>query len=481
MPVLFNGKALIPAPFVAVSREEQTTEDGGHLGYTYPITVRGKVLADKGSPNSAGVFWASSGYPADESVPSDSRLAAVMKKQAALRNLFAAQGATFEVTGFDGTHGLLKCNPRVRRVTFPDGEGKGANWTDYSEYVIELEADCVNGSLFGDECGDGPKVARASNEWNIELLDEAKQTYRLTHAVSATGKRAYDETGALPRQAWEQARDYVLNLTGGGVGLGLVPARMAASGVLDADALQAFNYVRGQSLNELAGTFAVTESWVCYDPKGEPPAVHEQTVEQRFTLAENRTSVSVQGTVTGLEVRDNATRELLTARWDNARSKWEGYVRPFLLSVAAGSVSGVVINPTAVGATFGFNEAAGTVTYRYEFDNRPAPYTPGAVSEVVTVTNHGAADAFAQVPVLGRPYGPVLQSLGTVTAKKRSVAIEILMPPASTTFNAPAPSTAGIVLALAPRSPLGVFLEDDQESWTPATGRYSRQTTFVWE
>jgi hypothetical protein len=56
--------------------------------------------------------------------------------------------------------------------------------------------------------------------------------------------------------------------------------------------------------------------------------------------------------------------------------------------------------------------AAGTVTYRYEFDDRPAPYTPGAVSEVVTVTNHGAADVFAQVPVLGRPYGPVLQSLG---------------------------------------------------------------------
>jgi hypothetical protein len=61
------------------------------------------------------------------------------------------------------------------------------------------------------------------------------------------------------------------------------------------------------------------------------------------------------------------------------------------------------------------------------------------------------------------------------------VAIEILMPPATTTFWRPGPDTAGIVLALAPRSPLGVFLEDDQESWTPATGRYTRQTTFVWE
>jgi hypothetical protein len=29
MPVLFNGKALIPAPFVAIAREEVTAEDGG--------------------------------------------------------------------------------------------------------------------------------------------------------------------------------------------------------------------------------------------------------------------------------------------------------------------------------------------------------------------------------------------------------------------------------------------------------------------
>jgi hypothetical protein len=83
---------------------------------------------------------------------------------------------------------------------------------------------------------------------------------------------------------------------------------MAAPGCSTPTALQAFNYVRGQSLNELAGTFAATETWVCYDPKGEPPAVHEQTVEQRYALADNRTAVTVQGTVTGLEVRDNSTR-----------------------------------------------------------------------------------------------------------------------------------------------------------------------------
>lgn len=477
MPVLFDGKPLYPTPFITVSREAQTTEDGTRLGYVYAISVRGKVVADKGSPNSSGAFHTGPGYPADEVVAAASRFTAVMKKQAAVRALFAEDGRLFEVTGWDGASGLLKCNPRVRRVTFPDGEGRGANWTETAEYTVELEADCVQGSLFGDECGAGPKVSRASNEWSIELIDEAKQTYRLTHSVSATGKRAYDETGALAKAAWEQARDYCL----GTVGLGLVPARMSASGVLDADSLQAFNYVRSQSLNELTGTFGVQESWVCYDPQGQPPAVHEQTVEQRYSAADTRTAVSVAGTVTGLEVRDNTTRSLLSTRWANARAKWTGHIYDTILSVAQASVSGVALHPVPVNATFSFNELAGSITYRADYDNRPVPNTPGAVSESITVTNQGAADAFAQVPVLGRPFGPVLQGLGTVTAKKRTIDIDILMPPATTTYGAAPPVTAGIVLALAPASPLGVFLEGDQESWTPATGRYTRQTTFVWE
>jgi hypothetical protein len=481
MPVLYRGNAFIPAPFFTIAREEVLAEDGRLLKYVYPISIRGTLATDKGSPNSAGAFWTLSGSPPDESIPAAGRFTAILKKQEAIRHLFAVSGGTLEIQGNDGFT-PFKCNPRVKRVTFADAQGKGVNWTEACEYTVELEADCVHGLLYGDECAGvvGAQVSRASNEWNVELVDEAKQTYRLTHAVSATGTRHYDETGALTKEAWEQARDYVLGLVSGGVGLGLVPDRMSAPAVLDATALQAFNYVRSQSVNELAGTFAATETWVCYDPKGEPPAVNDYTVEQRYARADNRTTVTVQGTITGLQVGNNSTYAVATTRWQNARDKWLTKVLPFMLSTAQNTV-GVSLNPVPVEATFGFNENAGVVTYRYGFDDRPTPVVPGAVSEVLTVTDQNAADVFARVPVLGRPYGPVLQGLGTVTEKKRTITIEVLMPPSNTGFLAAAPNTDLTVLELAPAGGLALFLEEDQVSWTPNTGRYTRQTVYVWE
>jgi hypothetical protein len=480
MPVIHDSNALIPAPFLAIREEPVTDESGKRIGQTFLLTVRGKLTAEKGSPRADGSFWTASGYPPDQTVAADSRLTVILKKQAALRDLFKTDGKTFEVQGYDGMQ-PFKCNPRIKSVEFPDGEGKGANWTEYCEYVITMEADCVTG-LSGDDCFDGAKVSRTQNEWNIEVLDEDKGTYRLTHAASATGRRHYLEDGTLEKEAWEQARDWVLNVTGDGPGLGLVPDRMTAPGVLDADDLQAFNYIRSQAVNESAGTFAVTESWVCYDPQGEAPAVNEYTVNLRYSAQENRTTASVDGTVTGLAVRDNSTRELVSTKWENAVAKFDTNILPFMFSTAQNMVGAEnPLNPVAVSQAVGKNPVSGTITYHYEYDNRPTPVTPGALAEIVTLTNDNAADAFAQVPVLGRPFGPVLQSLGSVTAKRRSVSIEIQMPPSAQGYASIAPDTAAIVLSLFPFAGFAVFLEQDQESFTPATGRYTRQSTFVWE
>lgn len=480
MPVVYDSKKIIPAPFIAISKKTNRDDSGKPLGQTYQITVHGKLTAEKGSPNSSGVFWTASGYPADESIAADSRLTAILKKQAALRELFSVEGKTFEVQGYDGML-PFKCNPRIEEISFPDGEGKGANWTEYSEYIITMEADCVSG-LSGDDCGPGTHVLKTSNEWNIETIDEDKGTYRLTHSLSATGKRHYDETGALEREAWEAARDWVLNANGDGPGLGLVPARMVADGVLNASDLQAFNYLRSQSLNECTGVFSVTESWVCFDPKGEPPAINEWNVSLRYSANENRVTASIDGTITGLCVRDNNTRQFISSKWTNAEAKWLNYVFPYLFTTVQGAVGpSTPLNPVEVNRSLAMNEISGTITYHWEYDNRPTTVTPGAISETVTVTNSNAADSFATIPVLGRPYGPVLQGLGTVTAKKRTISIDILMPPTTIGYASSSPNTAPLVLVLAPFSSIAVFLESDEESWTPNTGRYTRHTVFVWE
>jgi hypothetical protein len=469
--VVYGNNALVPAPFVAISKEIITKEDGTPIAHTYAITLKGKLLAWKGSPGSSGAFWQSSGYPPDEVIQPSSMLAAILEKQSALRNLFATEGQSLEIQPYDGSQ-PFKCNPRVKRIDFPEGQ-----WFNEAEYVITLEADWVDGMSDADYPPQG-LVNKVADEWNIEILDEKIPTYRLTHAVSAVGKRVFDETGALlnGKQAWENAKDYVLNTTG----LGLDTTRMQAPGVLNASTLQAYNYIRSNQVNEDAGVFASTESWVCYDPQGQPPAIHEYTVSVHYSLNDNRTTATVEGTVTGLEVRDNQTRSLTSTRWQNGSARWNGYIAPYLLSTAQAN-TGLTLNPIATNSQVGSNQVAGTVNYHFEFDNRPVPSTPGAISEIITIVNNHAADVFAQIPVLGRPFGPVLQSIGTVTAKKRAITIEIVMPPTTMSFTSSPPNTDGIVLGLVPQGALAVFLEQDDEQWTERTGRYSRTTSFVWE
>jgi hypothetical protein len=319
----------------------------------------------------------------------------------------------------------------------------------------------------------GPKVSRASDEWNIETLDETKGTYRLTHSVSAVGKRFYDETGTLEKEPWEQAKDWVLEVAT----LGLRPARMEAAGVLDATSLQAFQYLRTNSLSETAGTFGVTESWICYDPNGEPPAVHEATVTVREAV-NGRVTVSVDGNIQGLEQRDNTTRELVTARWTNALAKWTTYVKPNVHTVAE-LASGVTLNASALSKQEGHNELAGTLSYGQEFDNRPSPTIVGALSQSMSVRRDNAADVFAQVPVPGRAIGPVLQSIGTLTAKRKTVTLRVQMPAKTQSFSPTEPDTDALMVAQYPAL-TNVFVESDSPDWDEDTGQYNRSVTFAW-
>jgi hypothetical protein len=472
MPVLVGGKSIIPAPFVSFSKEYQTAEDGRQVGSVWVITVRGKMVAYKGSPNSAGAFHTGPGYPADEVKTHDQMMASLLRKQEALRKLLSAEGQTVEIAPLDGST-PVKFNPRVRKpFDVPEG-----NWVEYCDYTITFEADVVDGLNMGaEDAGDVKdyKVSRAGEEWNIEAGDESGQTYRLTHSVSATGKRFYDETGALTKQAWENAKDYVLNK----IGLGLKAARMEAPGVLNASSLQAYNYVRSQQVGELSGTFQVTETWLCYDPQGQPPAVEEYNVSVR--VQENGiTQVGIEGQVRGLEVRDNTTRALVSSRYDNAKAKWEGNVRPNL-KARAENISGVTLHATPLTQQTGLNEISGVVTYQYEYSNRAGFSTPGALAEVVRVSDSHPADVFASLPVLGAPLGPVLQPIGTVTARRRQIFINIRMPAATQAGAQAQPSTNALVATYQPAGSQ-VFLDQDEETWSDREGEYTRQVGFTWK
>lgn len=464
--VLYDGKAIIPAPLVTIRKEYQTADDGTPVGSAYAITLRGSLTASKGSPDSTGTFWTASGYPPDESISVTQGMGSLLRKQQALRALLANQGRTLELAPPDGS-AALTCNPRVRDIEIPEGP-----WYQTCPYTISLEADVVNG--LGTDDSFSSFISRASEEWTIETDNQNLKTYRLSHSLSATGKRHFDETGSLAKQPWEYARDYVLQDRG----VGLKPAMMAASGVLDADSLQAFNYLRSQQVGELNGTFGATETWLCYAPTDGIAAYEETDVNVRHSVFENRTTVTIQGTITGLEVRDNNTWELQSTKWTNAQAKWTA-VQPNLLTRAQ-TTSEVTLNPTPTLKTSGFNEVTGVITYSYEYDTRPVPSVPGALTQIVHVNDLNPADVFAILVVPGETTGPVLQTIGTVTERKRTINIEIQMSPASVDYTPSKPDTISLVLDNRPNGST-VYLAGDSEDWVEYTGRYTRNTTYAWK
>lgn len=466
MAVIYNSKKLVPAPPFSCSKEYTLADDGSVIGKTYSIVVRGKFVSWMGSPNSSGEFWDQSGNPPDDDFSEQDMLRSQLIKQQAIRKLFSEQGKSFEVQALDGSMSF-RCNPRILKIETPEGP-----LTQLSDYIITMEADTlyVNGEEDVDDFSNS-HIVKSSEDWNLEVVDDKLMTYRLTHGVSAVGRVHYDETGSQPKQPWEYAKDYVINE----VGLGLDESKMKATGVLDADAMVAYNYVRTQSVNELTGSFAVAETWLCYEGGS---ATEEFTVNTRTSL-EGRTTVSIQGTITGLAEYNNTTRALVRSRIENAATKWDNIKNSLL--TRAQTQSGVTLNPVVLTKDVGRNEVIGTITYNYEYDDRPAPLLAGAKSTSITQNDDNACDVFANIPVIGRAAGPILQAIGTVTAKKRTVGLTAQMSVA--TYSSVAVNEPNSNSLFASYIPSGsqVFIEQDQVSWSPQTGQYARTVTYVYE
>lgn len=162
MPVLYTAtdkdgndhtKALIPAPFVSISKSYDKTGDGKKVGSIYSITLEGTIVPDKGSPNSEGGWHEIAGtYPADENISAEQIQYSLFKKTSAIRKLFATEGKELYIytwkkkpeaqqTGSAaadfGNMGIM-CYPRIISIDIGDNRYIGP-----IPYTITLECDEV--------------------------------------------------------------------------------------------------------------------------------------------------------------------------------------------------------------------------------------------------------------------------------------------------------------------------------------------------
>lgn len=478
MSVSYNGKLLIPAPFLNIDEEFIKNEQQEIIGSQFNITLTGKLMGWKGSPNSSGGFWITTGYPPDENIAQTSRLTSMITKQKALENLFGTQGLTFQVTGLDGQI-ILTCNPQTSKVAFSEGI-----WTEYCDYTVVLQTNQINGVT----AAGGLNLRSASENWQIELAepenDISTQSFRVTHNISAQGLLIYNSDGSFA-QPYVWAQNWVLPR------LGMNLALAKGSGVTNLPSyLSGWNQVRSENLNVTNGEFSVTETWLMASGN----AIEDFTINTKTSIELGITQVGIQGTIQGLETRDS-NYQITTTKYQAASGKYESIKNNIF--GRAQSYSNTSLNSLAVVTDIGRNPVAGVINYSFEYDSRPTNYVSGVRSEIITIVDSLPNDFFANIPVLGRGVnGPVLQDLSCTTEKSRQLTIELVVQASglgsnttslANAFNSnprvTAPYSQGvtdIISAATPSTAVSqIFRTGNQESWDPKTGRYSYTTTYT--
>ena len=459
MPLLYRGQKIIPAPLATITKSY--IGEGEKIGSVYNISLQSTMLSYKGSPQSSGAFWTGSDYPPDEALAPDKNFPAILKKQEALRGLFSVDGGILEIFPYDGGP-PVKCNPRVKDITFSPG-----TWYNKCDYEITLEADLIY--VFGsgvNEDNFADKLAQANESWQVEEGDKPN-TMRVSHEVSAVGKRFYDAAGNLQKPAWEQAKSFVVARLG-----------YDASKVTDGIGA-AFNYFRGTNLDEIEGAYAVTESWLL----STAAYVEDFNVTTVISAEDGKVRVSIEGSVEGLDSNASLSAD---NKYANALAGFAIIGNSFLSrAIAYSSVSN--LNGQPLVNSVSRNPVAGIISYQLEFDDRGSNLIPGAISETIEIIDNIPGDLVAQVPVLARIRGPLLQSINTKKeAKSKFVVMQAIISGVNGGFAealAAKPNTDGIKNLVKGTivSVSAIYDEDDEESWEIKQGRYSRRVGWIYE
>lgn len=489
--VLYDGKRLIPAPLVTINKSFQKSGNGEIIGSIFSLTLTGTIVAYMGSPDSSGTFWTASDYPSDEVIEADNRLGAIQRKQEAIRHLFRQEGLQFEIQSSISDE-PVRCNPRITSIDFAEGI-----WYDRCDYTITMECDQLVGGDFAEEDNFNQYISDASEEWSIDTNDEHAETlgvpitYALTHTISANGKKFYDSTGAVPKEAWEYAKDFVTSRLG-------YDGNLLASGTLGIPQYyNGVNHARSENIDKQGGSYSVTENWVL----ASGGATEVFSISTNDALDSPYPQVSIEGTITGYDERDS-DMNLTTSKWENAESKFNTVIG--WAFTRAQQFSGLSLNVTPLTEVVGRNPIQGTVTYNYEYNTRPMTMISGVKSEVISINDNLGGQLHAEVFVLGRAargYGPVLQDLDAKPANTRSLSIELVMEPIGYTnrnfatiqqiINDYKPSvnptySGSIYNVIAAADPANngwstVFQQQPQESWNVTEFRYTYNTTWTFE
>jgi hypothetical protein len=228
---------------------------------------------------------------------------------------------------------VLSVFPKVVSIDFP--ESQMVVKRDYS-LVFEYE------ESFSDDC----KVSEFDESWDFSAQED--DTISASHSVNAVGISNLDGTGALAN-----AKIFVLDRADSldrtqysFLTAPFVPA------VVDADNLAEYNHIRTENVNEVAGSYSISETWILSSGNFKD----DRTIDRSFELNDLGVlfeSLTINGTIQGYG-------DTTTERLNNARAAFNNIV-----SVEIGFYTALDITSK----TTSENRFSGTVNYSVSFGN----------------------------------------------------------------------------------------------------------------
>jgi hypothetical protein len=486
----YGDYSFSPVPLVNISKNYNRTTGGFKLGSTLIMSLEGTL-----TPHPTG----------------EAGVVNVMPYVDQLREALSQDGCPF-VIDCGGTV-LWSGHPMVGLLSFnrtPD------NWVDRVDFTVDLTFDEEpEGS--GEDNLAPPYIQSVTESlsweffttnsvfsWNIPTVGVDANTFMFQSNwnISAQGRTHYEGCETANKQAWEYARDYVLDRLASGTSI-------TTSGVLNFNPNDYTNYnnVRTQVADERGGSFSMTQTTLALNPSasGVPGSgIESFTVNVQKSTDTDMTSVVVDGSIEGVETITYGSDpgDLSISEADTKYARASGYwnvvkdrlyYRAQLVHADAVVDKAIArnLNIVPLRSGEGHSPPAGRITYSYTYDDRPSTCITGVLSETINIDDTHPTDVFAEVAVLGRRLGPVLQDVGTITTSQRSVSIDTISPPSTLCTAVGLRDTQGIKVQVAEllcnfQADLTdvynqVFKTRDDEHWEPKTGRYSRRVAWTYQ
>ena len=253
---------------------------------------------------------------------------------------------------------------------------------------------------------------------------------------------------------------------------------------------KAYDHVRTVNSNVSAGSYSVTDTWViAYGNTAGQSAIIDTEISVDNSNMESANTVTVSGTVTGLDTTAATAQQ--HNKYTNALAAYTKLAKSFFDAAEAAHTEYLNRDPDTAGTVtdeqplknteysknVGENKAIGTITFSVSFNDKITK-NENVIEDTLQVDDSGGTDVVAIIGVLLKASGPVIQDMGTVTEKRKSVSYTAKL---KTDQRESKPTFGkGIVDGYQPGGSSTSYLAGNSESWNETTGDYSVTREWVY-